>query len=45
MRAERALLLAERDGLSADDWERIEEILRETPGELAAIRSIKGTGE
>lgn len=38
LRAERAPLLAERDVLTADDQERIAEILRDMPDQLAAVR-------
>lgn len=45
LRAERAPLLTERDSLTADDRARIEEILQEAPGRLAAIRGTGGPGE
>ncbi|MEU5163945.1 hypothetical protein AB0G74_30620 [Streptomyces sp. NPDC020875] len=45
LRAERAPLLAERDSLTADDRARIEEILKEVPRQLAAVRGTGGPGE
>lgn len=38
LRAERAPLLVERDALTADSRERIAEILRDMPAQLAAVR-------
>lgn len=39
LREKRAPLLAERDALTADSRERIAEILRDMPTELATIRN------
>ncbi|WP_345637926.1 hypothetical protein [Streptomyces thinghirensis] len=39
LHAERVPLLAERDRLTADDQERVAEILREMPGRLSAVRA------
>ncbi|MFE3601342.1 hypothetical protein [Streptomyces sp. NPDC059142] len=44
LRAERAPLLAERDSLSADDRERVAEILFEMPERLRSVRA-GGAGE
>ncbi len=38
LREERAPLLAERDTLTADSWERIADILRDMPALLATVR-------
>ncbi|MFJ5588344.1 hypothetical protein ACIQCG_01175 [Streptomyces noursei] len=43
LREQRAPLLVERDALTADDSDRIDEILREIPTLLAAVRG--GTDE
>ncbi|MFE2053709.1 hypothetical protein [Streptomyces sp. NPDC059459] len=42
LRAERAPLLEERDKLTADDRERVAEILREMPGRLESVRAGSG---
>lgn len=39
LRAERAPLLEERDKLTADDRQRVAEILREMPGRLESVRT------
>ncbi|MGW3100037.1 hypothetical protein ACWDCC_42105 [Streptomyces sp. NPDC001102] len=44
LREERAPLLTERDSLTADDRQRIAEIIREMPARLAAVRQ-GGAGE
>ncbi|MGW7280511.1 hypothetical protein ACWGIV_19835 [Streptomyces sp. NPDC054844] len=44
LHAERVPLLAERDKLTADDQERVAEILREMPGRLSAARA-GGSGD
>ncbi|MGI5397792.1 hypothetical protein [Streptomyces sp. CA-251251] len=42
LRAERAPLLEERDKLTADDRERVAEILRGMPGRLESVRAGSG---
>ncbi|MGC9478817.1 hypothetical protein ACP4I1_32340 [Streptomyces sp. WG4] len=39
LRAERAPLLDERDKLTADDRDRVAEILRDMPGRLETVRA------
>ncbi|MFD4258874.1 hypothetical protein ACFWR9_14875 [Streptomyces sp. NPDC058534] len=44
LHAERAPLLHDREKLTADDRDRVAEIIREMPGRLAAVRAGGSSG-